>query len=1023
MNGPVLLPFDPLAPLAERSLVLEASAGTGKTYSIASLFVRLVVEEEALEPREILLVTFTEAATAELRERIRARLRDTQEALSAAMRTGEPPDGGDRIAALLAADGLAADDLPRRVRRVRRALECFAEITISTIHGFCRRMLQQNAFESGADFDTELVADLSGVVADAVTDFLAEETYDLPPEALDWIDAAGGRERLSELASKVVRDPDLAVLPLLGPDPVAWEGFETAVAGLRGAWDADGGGRGALAAVLDAGARKCFLRNRFRAGWFSGWHAAADAWIAAGCPLSRVPEHLSRLSASDLVAACERGAAPSHPVFDRVQDVLDRAEGARRHVAGWRARMHRALADRVRRRVEEHKRLHHATTFDDLLRDLRDALEGDRGDALRAAIARLFKVALIDEFQDTDPVQWGVFRRVFGRPDSRLYLIGDPKQAIYGFRRADIETYLAARAEVGQGRTLDANWRSDGPLVHALNRLYEACPAPFLRGDIACPPVRAGLGDPVVRIRFPATGDWAPVRVAVVGRTRPAPDALPGAKDAKPLSKEAATERAVAFTASDVAAFLAGAEIRDADLLRERPETGGWRRARPGDTAVLVRYNWQGEAVQRALRAAGIPGVRAGHDDVMASDEARDLARALAAVLSPDDRRAVRTGLATPLFGNTAADLDALDADEAAADAPRDALAALAEEWRGAGFMAMFRRLLHDRGVAARLLAWKDGERRMTNLLHAAELLHAEESGGGRGPLSLIQWLREQIAAPGGGDAETRLLRLESDADAVQIVTIHSCKGLQYKAVWCPFLWDGRLLSKRDAALPRFHRDGGMAVDTVADGPDFAAHLAAAEREAFEENLRLAYVAMTRAERVCTVVTGRISGVDTSPLGVLLHWKGDPAGASDLGAIRSAVSALSAGDLRAQVATLAAASVAPGTGLPSVALQDVPADDPPAAGATARPPLPPGAPPLAVREWTGRAFDRAWRRTSFSGMVRGGEELPDPDAEVEPPAIDEGDPAEGGASADESGVTPGDTSALLADVPGGAAIG
>jgi exodeoxyribonuclease V beta subunit len=508
----------------------------------------------------------------------------------------------------------------------------------------------------------------------------------------------------------------------------------------------------------------------------------------------------------------------------------------------------REALDRIKRRAN-------LMAFDDLIRRLRDALRGAGGARLAEQIAARYRVALVDEFQDTDSLQFEIFERIYrDRAATGLLMIGDPKQAIYGFRGADVHAYVRAKRETPATarHTMGINWRSRAPLVAGVNALFGRLDDPFLfAGDIGFTHVdAAGRADakPLlidgrapVPLRF-----WVPDEEGTLGST----------------AYREASARAVA---SACAQLLHGARTGTVSL--------DGKPLRPRDVAVLVRSGREADEIRAALRGAGIGSAVNSRDSVFESAQAADLAAILEAVLDPRDERRARRALASPLWGATAQELDALLCDEAAWEARTSGLWDYRRAWATLGFMPMFRRWLRREGIAARQLAQPDGERGMTNLLHVAELLQraAQEHAT---PEALRRWLADQMA--GRGDlGEAKELRLESDENLVQIVTQHKSKGLEYPVVFLPFV----ALATRGGRDPRpiFHdpaEDGRLVLDYL----DGERAIAQAERERLAEDLRLLYVSLTRATHLCVLSWGAVkpkSGYVYPALAHLLHAQSD----------------------------------------------------------------------------------------------------------------------------------------------------
>jgi len=825
--------------------LVEASAGTGKTYTIAGLYLRLVVEQ-GLDPSAILVVTFTEAATAELRERIRSRLLEAQRAFE----SGETKDALTQT--LLG----RIEEPAQAARRLRLAVLGFDRAAIFTIHGFCQRALREAAFESGERFESEVLPDESELLQQVAEDFWRLEVQELPAPFLDYLRGLGMTP--AKLLQRVRRHLNRPFLEVRGGEEWSLEGLEAVRSQLQEArariarlWAEDGAEVGRL--LRDA---KALNQNRYRPTSVEKWLRNLSDWVAGGA--EDVFDGLDHLATPSLLGAVKKGQTPPrHPLFDAVADYLLVLEAKGQGLHGSWSWLLRRLLDYANRELPRRKAEAGLLAYDDMLLRLYEALRGEGGEALAATLRQRYRAALIDEFQDTDPIQYDIFRRIHADSEQPLFLVGDPKQAIYSFRGADIFAYLAARRDARCRHTLLENWRSTPEVIAGINALFGATAAPFLFDGIDfAPAVAAKREQP--RLTEQGVAE-APFRFWF----------LRGEETKKPLGKDAAKERLNQAVAAEIARLLAGAR-RGQVRIGEAP-------LEARQIAVLVRSHTQGEAVQQALRARGIHSVQRSQADVFASREAGELERVLRALAWPAREGLLRAALATEMLGLDGAALQALNDQEVLLEQEAEGCRELHRLWRERGFVVMFRRLLSERGVAERLLALVEGERRLTNLLHLGELLHLHDSTAHPGMEGLVKWLA--LRRQGGAEeAEAAQLRLESDESLVQIVTIHKSKGLQYPVVFCPFLWDGKLWNyecKKGKGEYLFHTEEGQgeATRTVLElgSPAFDADLPRAQQEELAENLRLLYVAITRAEQRCYLAWGHIKEAGSSPLGWLLH--------------------------------------------------------------------------------------------------------------------------------------------------------
>jgi exodeoxyribonuclease V beta subunit len=532
-------------------------------------------------------------------------------------------------------------------------------------------------------------------------------------------------------------------------------------------------------------------------------------FAAAGAP----PPQLSTQDAREVVRAA---------VGDRAAR-LEPADADPASAAGQRVRLAAAARNELQRRK------HNAAVrdYDDLLTLLREVLRSpDRGPAACRRLRAQYRVVLVDEFQDTDPVQWEILRTAFHGSDTALVLIGDPKQAIYAFRGAEVLAYLAARSLAGRRETLGTNWRSDAGLLRALHHLYGG----------------AALGHPDIVVRavqaHHVQDRWWAHRPSGCGcSTGPEQAARQGGYPA--LGAVGRRWPATWRPTSSAARQRAGAARGRGD-----------RPVAPGDIAVLVRRHSQALLVQEALSAAGVPCVLSGATSVFRTPAARDWLWLLQALEQPHRAGRVRLAALTPLLGWTAPQLDA-DPDgtlEEVGALLRDA----ARRFADAGFAAAVERLGGATGLERRLLGVQGGERRLTDLRHLAQTLDRAAVEQSLGLTALTGWLAERVEDPDSGSVTERSRRLETDAAAVQVVTVHASKGLEFPVVYVPYGWDGGK-SSSPATLRLHDPDGERVLDVGGKGgPGWEARKRAADAEDDGEELRLLYVALTRAQ--CQVV-------------------------------------------------------------------------------------------------------------------------------------------------------------------------
>ncbi|HHQ4567869.1 TPA: exodeoxyribonuclease V subunit beta [Aeromonas hydrophila] len=797
--------------------LIEASAGTGKTYTIAGLYLRLLLghgplieegedagqpsaHERPLSVTEILVVTFTEAATAELRGRIRARI---HEARLAFLRGKVVDEDKDPLLAELLKEVADHELAARRLLAAERQMD---EAAVFTIHGFCQRMLKQNAFESGALFETEFLTDDSQLRLQAVSDYWRSEFYPVDKPLASAVRALwpSPAALLREMGSWL-DNSELEMRPPAGDETLAAR-HSVAMARIEAVkreWLAQGD---EIRRQTDGQVSRYTGKN------YEGWLAKIADWAQDEHSGYAIPKELERFGQTVLEENLKKGGAvPTLPLFSQIDQLLASRPGIRDLI------LQRAAVV-VRSRMQASKRQAHQLSFDDLLKDLDGALGSGLGERLCERIRTTYRVAMIDEFQDTDPQQYRIFHRLYGgHTDTALLMIGDPKQAIYGFRGADIFTYIQARRNVSAHYTLGRNWRSSRALVAAVNGLFERAKDPFIyEADIPFLPVEAQGKSKALQL----DGEAAPVLHCWQLSGQPT------------FNKGDYQSRMARATAVEIHRLLTLARAGKAQI--------GDQPVKAGDIAVLVRTGAEGKLVQQELARLAIASVYlSNRESVLAQVEAREILLILHACQNPGEERSLRAALATGLFDLDAKALDELASDERAWESAVQEFMEYRKIWHKRGVLAMLRALLHRRNLASSLLASPNGERRLTNFLHLGELLQ-QVSCELDGEYALLRWLGEAASRPDGQDAE-QVLRLESERKLVQIVTIHKSKGLEYPLVFLPFI-----CSHRAADTPLFHEADGAGNRTVLDLTGAEESLAEADRERLAEDLRLLYVALTR---------------------------------------------------------------------------------------------------------------------------------------------------------------------------------
>ena len=825
------IPLNPITlPLNQISLI-EASAGTGKTYTIGSLYLRLLLKagennfSRPLNVEEILVVTFTEMATEELKKKIRERITDAIDKLTAFAETKDKSAfKNDEFLTALYHDL----DIFEAIHRLKLAEQNMDLAAIYTIHGFCRRMLMQYAFHSGIHFNLELIKDQSDLLVRFANEFWREHFYPLPFEMADFIaNELGSPDYVlslleSDLGKNLIVDLEnqqalsISITEFL--HQYLGEYFKD-IKALKRFWLESAGKISELITEelnkdYAKGEPKFLSRRSYNTSRLAKWIDQVNAW--ANDPRDYVLNEtlMSYFTQSALDEKGEEGASPFiAPIFTELEEranALMSPDLLRRVILyHYRQALQQKLLD--------YKLNHQEKSFDDLLRLLCEALQGAQGDELAEMIRFQYPFAMIDEFQDTDSQQYAIFSKIYrDNPEKNtgFIMIGDPKQAIYRFRGADIFTYLKASDEAQSRFELTKNYRSEKNLVDGVNALFDFPQSPFIYQNINFTAVDSrddhlrfylnGKAEPAYRFYLTESDKVNKTEMAKIC-----------AISIQHWLKSAAENQAV-FQNEDTCKTLQAANI-----------------------AVLVKNRYEAEDVIQELQKLGIASVYlSDQSSVFDSHVAVELLRILKACLNVAERP-ILNAIATALFGLNAADIHQIQQNEADWQRWADSFAQYQQTWQRQGILAMLHQILLEQGISERLLSQATGERDLTDFLHLAEILqqaatlHETEA-------ALLSWFEKQIQGEGRQEAQ---IRLESERQLVKIVSIHKSKGLEYDLVWLPFL----------AVPSKIPTAGDMNVyyskerdETLWDMEN--RNLNALYEETFAEELRLLYVALTRAK-------------------------------------------------------------------------------------------------------------------------------------------------------------------------------
>ncbi|MDD0976054.1 exodeoxyribonuclease V subunit beta [Pseudomonas fontis] len=849
------------------SQLIEASAGTGKTFTISALYLRLVLGHggeqgfgRELLPPQILVVTFTDAATKELRERIRTRLAEAARFLR-----GELAEADPLLEQLR--DQYDPSTWAACANRLDVAAQWMDEAAVSTIHSWCQRMLREHAFDSGSLFTQTLETDHSDLLGQVMRDYWRRFCYSMHGDALawvrsNWVSPESLLPRVRAMFGRVGDDDDNADPTQLIETVLAARSEQ--LASLKAPWAQ--WSQELLQLCRDALAAKQVDGRKMQARFFEPWFEKLSAWALDPQALELdIGTGFTRLTPAGMAEAW-KGEPPSHPALEAMSDLREQLQAlptpdARllEHAASW-----------VSKRFEAEKRRRAEMGFDDMLQRLDHALGGVSGERLAGLIREQFPVALIDEFQDTDPVQYRIFQRIYrieeNVRETGLFMIGDPKQAIYAFRGADIFTYLGARrATTGRLHDLDTNYRSSQSMVTAVNQVFlQAERREQGRGAFL---FREPNGDnPVPFIEVRAQGRKEVFELA--GQAQAALN-LWHLQSEDPVSAVVYRQQLAASCASQIVGLLNGGQQGQSGF---RMADGTLRGCMPSDIAILVRDGREAQLIRAELAARDVRSVYlSDKDSVFAAQEAHDLLAWLKACAEPDSERLLKAALASMTFNLPLTALATLNEDERAWEGWVMKFRDYRQIWQRQGVLPMLRHLLHDFKLPQVLMVRSDGERVLTNLLHLAELLQqaATELDGEQ---ALIRHLAEHLALS-GQTGEEQILRLESDEQLVKVVTIHKSKGLEYPLVFLPFICTAKPVDGKRLPLG-WHDEQGQAHVSLTPTDT---QIALADDERLAEDLRLLYVALTRAQHACWLGvadlkrgTGKESLLHRSALGYLL---------------------------------------------------------------------------------------------------------------------------------------------------------
>lgn len=846
--------------------IIEASAGTGKTYSIEGIYLRFLLQSfdpletgnPPLEVGNILVVTYTEAATAELHERILSKI---QNALSGFERLEKEikiaPDlskeaaepilkfiDDDFLTKLILKFAFSTDGIYRHdviglmIGHLKVAIFSFDEAAIFTIHAFCRRMLSDYSLETKVGTEFEMLKDQSELIEHCINDYWRNQVYGTSDYSRFFIQLFPTPSKIQDYFLKILNRRDATLIPTIQVSGEEWfnnkkEDFKD----LKEKWETQ---QSDVKALLEQ------FAGNFKPSYKKGIEdaiAKVNAFFSTNNPFGNL-EGLVYFSSTKI----ENGTStknkvklesPHHPIFEAF-------ETYQKQVQAPEAQMAAIFGKDLVQELDQRKKTEGLTSFDDLLRLIKEALDSaSAGTNLAEKIRHRFKAAMIDEFQDTDPVQYGIFHSLF-HGHCPLFFIGDPKQSIYNFRGADIFAYFKAVQAASNRQLLKTNWRSDRDLVSAVNTIFEGDKQldQFIYQD---------------KISFtPSKGaENKPDRSLIVDGEFPAPFMFWTLKYEEKLKKGDVVKKITEGTVSEIVRLLNGSIKNEGDLSGD-PKTGiqetvlengekvkKIRPIYPKDIAILVRTHNEAHDFQKALEKKNIPSVTKTTESIFQTHEFQQTHMLLQGIFSFNRDSTVKAALLTFYYGLSGEALFNLFRDEKEWESTINQFRAYHDIWLRNGFYPMMLKLMEDLNISQTILRFEGGERRLTNILQVIELIHQTQLEKKLNMEGTLRWMKHMIESPNdGGENE---IRLETDRDSLKIMTLHASKGLEFPIVFCPSSWQAGSTDKTGIGFHDPVNDDRMTIDLIKS--DSAKKLSAKERLA--EEIRLTYVAFTRARNRC----------------------------------------------------------------------------------------------------------------------------------------------------------------------------
>lgn len=808
--------------------LVEASAGTGKTYNITSLYVRAIVEKK-LTPSNILVLTYTEAATAELKSRIRGRIKDCIDYLN---------EGKGEVDDFISELKNQAND--EYISRLKSALFSFDEASIFTIHGFCQKLLREENLAFGVQSDFEIIQDTSELIQDVVDAYWRKVVKDysgtkLGEGLLEFLMSEKiNPDELKSVIKQIIAKPYANLLPEHNLDSKVQakiKSIQRLNEALRNQWEID---KEELHDVIYSNKLK---KGTYKPDELDDIWKDLELWIFSDAIHFNGFNKIENFGAEKIHRTVYTGKEVETPLFcDLIDEFLEEIGELNEIKANF---MQQAISE-IKINIESQKEKKNGLSFDDLLQKVEANLDQKLADKISAQ----YPVALVDEFQDTDPIQYSIFKKIYKNQEAALFMIGDPKQAIYSFRGADLFTYFEATTDVPkeQRYSLNNNYRSNEALINAVNNVFSRHEQPFV------------FDEPQFRnADFP---EGKKEKILILSGDKQPPLTFIDC-NLEELNADLARENISEYVAGQIQKLLTGEYS-----IEDKP-------VEPKDISVLVRKKREAGLIQETLQRFGIKSIARSNESIFKTRECEDLKILLKAVIDHSNSSLVRAALIGSLIGYTSNDILKVMDNESKWAGTINVFRLAYEKWDKYGLLDAINELDQFFNIQENLSKLTNAERRITNLTHLKELINEYESKNRATPYKVIRYLNQKMQSS-STPSDEEIIRLESDSDLVNITTLHSSKGLEYPIVFIPFLWDNfDSKSNKGYSIVEFHDDENkLQIDIAPEKSDDAHNIA--HREALADAIRLNYVALTRAEAACFIPFGMYKEVSKSSLSAMI---------------------------------------------------------------------------------------------------------------------------------------------------------